>query len=304
MAKHACPSCGKWFDYEFNSWVCPKCGTTVTGTMENEQIRLESIGTVQRKHREASTVRDYDKKDGTGEYRTKKFAFRIITTAITLVLMAVVALMVLKTYNKDASYHEPEPTAVSSQELETEEFTYNTEASSEAETEAPTEPVITEIGVLPASVGEAIPMHGYELTITDIFEPQWDELPKAEGWKYIAVSFEKTDADGYEMYGFSGKDAYAALLDKTENAHLMSLYESDIISYDEEDISLYTSYNMISGLSYGSGTLLFLVKDTSSELELCIYEGEGTSYSDYKLSAERKIVIPVTVNGQEVSSQS
>lgn len=310
MAKHACPNCGKWFDYEFNSWVCPKCGTVVTGSMESEQLQREAAGDIPRKQKETPTVLDYDKKDGTGVYKIRKVVTRIVAASITLVIISVAALMVLKTYNKDASYHEPdmEPTTVSSHELETEEYTDSTEA----ETEPTTEYVPVEIEESTASLGEAIGMHGYDLTITEIFEPDWKELPVAEGWRYIAVSFQKTvsfentdiDIEDYEMYGFSGKDAYAVLLDKTDNTHLMPLYESDIISYDEEDISLCASYNMISGLSYGSGTILFMVKDTSSEFELYIYEGEGTSYSDYKLNAERKIIIPVTVNGQEVSSQS
>lgn len=301
MAKHACPNCGKWFDYEFNSWVCPKCGTVVTSDMENEQIQREMAGEVKQKHKEAATVRDFDKKDGTGDYKTRKTAIKIIVTAVTLMLMAAVAFMVVRTHH-DASYHEPEPTTVSSQEIETEEYTYSTEAT-EPRTEPSSEVVITEIEVTSAAVGEAIKMGGYDLTITEVFEPQWQELPLAEGWKYVAVSFEKTDENGYEMYGFNGKDAYASLHDKTEGVHLMPLYESDIISYDDEETSLYMSYDMISGLSYGAGTILFLVKDTSTEFELSVFEGEGTSYSDYDINAERKIVIPVTINEQEVSTQ-
>ena len=308
MAKHACPNCGKWFDYEFNSWVCPKCGTVVTGSMESEQLQREASGDIPRKQKETPTVLDYDKKDGTGVYKIRKVVTRIVAASITLVIISVAALMVLKTYNKDASYHEPdiEPTTVSSQELETEAYTDSTESESEteAETEPTTEYVPVEIEESTASLGEAIGMHGYDLTITEIFEPDWKELPVADGWRYIAVSFEKTDADGYEMFGFVGKDAYAALHDKTEDVHLMSIYESDIISYEDDETNLYYSYDMISGLSYGSGTLLFLVKDTSNEFELCIYEGVGTSYSDYKLNADRMIVIPVTLNGQEVSTQS
>ena len=104
-------------------------------------------------------------------------------------------------------------------------------------------------------------------------------------------------------YGFSGKDAYATLYDKNEGAYLMPLYESDIISYEDEETDLYMSYDMISGLCYGSGTILFLVKETSSEFELSVFEGEGTSFSDYDIHAERRVVIPVTVNEQEVSTQ-
>lgn len=304
MAKHPCPNCGKWFDYEFNSWVCPKCGTVVTGSMENEQIGREAAGEIPHRHKEAPTVRDYDKKHGTGVYRVRKVVVRIIAAAITLVILSVVALMVVKT-QKDASYHEPEPTTIPSAEMETEPSTYHADKTegSEAETEPSSEAVITAVEILSASVGEPMEMNGYTLTVTDVFEPQWQELPKTEGWRYIAVSFEKTDADGNEMYGFTGKDAYASLYDKTEGVPLMALYESDIISYEDEETDLYMSYDMISGLSYGSGTLLFLVKDTSEELELCISEGEGTSYSDYELYTERRIEIPVTVNEQEVSAQ-
>ncbi|MBQ8724672.1 MAG: FYDLN acid domain-containing protein [Oscillospiraceae bacterium] len=301
MAKHACPNCGKWFDYEFNSWVCPKCGTVVTGDMEKYQIRREAAGEIQRKHKETPTVRDYDRKHGTGEYKARKVAFRIIIAAVTLTIMSVVALMVVKT-DKDASYHKPEPTTVSSGELETEEYTYSTEET-EPKTEPASEIVITEIDVTSAAVGEPIKMGGYDLTVTEVFEPDWRELPVIEGWKYIAVSFEKTDENGYEMYGFNGKDAYASLYDKNEGAYLMPLYESDIISYEDDETDLYMSYDMISGLSYGSGTILFLVKETSSEFELSVFEGEGTSYSDYDINAERRIVIPVTINEQEVSTQ-
>lgn len=305
MAKKPCPNCRKLFDYEFNSWVCPKCGTVITASMEDQTFDTgEFQAASQKKYKSVPTVRDYDKKHGTGVYRVRKIAIRIVAAAITLSIISVFALIVISD-KKDASVHvaEPEPT-VSSVEIVTEEYTDSTEYTEpEATAETSTEAVITEIETASAAVGDPIEMGGYTLTIMEIFEPQWQELPKAEGWRYIAVSFEKNDADGNEMYGFCGKDAYASLHDKTEGVHLMALYESDIISYEDEDTSLYMSYDMISGLSYGSGTLLFLVKDTSEEFELCISEGEGTSYSDYELYTERRIEIPVTVTEQEVSAQ-
>lgn len=311
MAKHPCPNCRKWFDYEFNSWVCPNCGTVITGSMESEVLDTGDFqARPQKKYKAAPTVRDYDRKHGTGAFRFRGKVIKIAAVLITLGLVAGAAFAV----HKDVKKTRMEPETIPSAEVTTTEVFASTEAeetkpSSEAaaeETEPASEakPEITEIQELQAEIGEAIPMHGYDLTVTEIFEPQWQELPKAEGWKYIAVSFEKNDANGNEMYGFTGKDAYASLYDKTEGVPLMSLYESDIISYEDEQTSLYMSYNMISGLSYGSGTILFLVKDTSLEFELCIYEGEGTSYSDYELHAERRIVIPVTRNVQEVSLQS
>lgn len=34
MAKHACPSCGKRFDFEKNGWICPYCGSVVLHSAE------------------------------------------------------------------------------------------------------------------------------------------------------------------------------------------------------------------------------------------------------------------------------
>lgn len=303
MAKKPCPNCRKRFDYEMHSWVCPNCGTVITASMEDHTFNAgEFQAAPQTEYKEAPTVRDYDRKHGTGVYKARKVVFRIIIAAVTLTIMSVVALMVVKT-DKDASYHKPEPTTASSGEPETEEYTYSTEET-EPRTEPATEIAITEIEVTSAAVGEPIKMGGYDLTVTEVFEPDWQELPVIEGWRYIAVSFEKTDENGYEMYGFNGKDAYASLYDKNEGVYLMLLYESDLISYEDDETDLYMSYDMVSGLSYGSGTILFLVKETSNEFELSVFEGEGTSYSDYDVHAERRIVIPVTVNEQEVSTQS
>lgn len=312
MAKKACPNCRKRFAYEMHSWVCPNCGTVITASMEDQTFSTDELQSEPEiEYKDAHTTECYEQKHdpSTGNApcaggvakSAKRLGTSMIVAVITLVIISIVALMVVNT-NRDVSYREPETTAVSSEEPETEEAS-NIEQETEPGTEPSSEIVITEIEIISAAVGEPIKMGGYDLTITEVFEPDWEELPAAEGWKYIAVSFEKTDGNGYEMYGFNGKDAYASLHDKTEGVSLMPLYESDIIDYEDEETDLYMSYDMISGLSYGNGTILFLVKETSSEFELSVFEGEGTSYSDYDICAERRIVIPVTVNEQEVSTQ-
>ncbi len=298
MAKHFCPSCGKRFDYEQHSWICPKCGTVVTGTMESEQIKRE-LGESYRpkeKHKPAPTVNDYDKKHGTRKYKNRTLKYTLIAVTVVLVIMLIVGIGI---FAYVVNEREKDMILPEASEFETVYYLDEDDENSQEESV-----YYDDIEVSEALIGEGIAMDGYTLTINDVFVPEWEELPKIDGWKYIAVSYERAAEDGYISFGFSGKKASLFLQDVTEDVVVHSLYESDLIVHDDNnDTDLYAEYGMVSDIYFESGTVLFLVKETSADYKLLINEGSSDSILEYDMEVEWIIEVPFALNGQEVSSQ-
>ena len=61
MAKHACPSCGKRFDFEKNGWICPYCGSVVLHSAEQTVYAREQQTQRQKQQkqkRQAETLKE------------------------------------------------------------------------------------------------------------------------------------------------------------------------------------------------------------------------------------------------------
>ena len=41
--RHACPQCGKKFDYEKEGWICPFCGSVVLASTEKKMYQAEQL---------------------------------------------------------------------------------------------------------------------------------------------------------------------------------------------------------------------------------------------------------------------
>lgn len=78
MAKHACPSCGKRFDFEKNGWICPYCGSVVLHSMEQniyaEEQREQQQKEQNRKQKNIKRTRNI----GKSLWQRAKFALLIL----------------------------------------------------------------------------------------------------------------------------------------------------------------------------------------------------------------------------------
>ncbi len=301
MAKKPCPKCKTLFDYEFNSWVCPKCGTVITGSMEGEVHDWYcEHGMPEMEYKSAPTVNDYDKKHGTGKYKNRKL-ISIIAVLVTIAVFVVMAMAVVKTSEnvsdiKDAFF----PTG-SGNSAETE-----TESSEETETEAETEYNTTAsesaFEVENFALGEYICMDGYELAVKEIYCPVWSQLPTIEGYRFVAVRYERIVDDGGRSYGFDGLEPWMVLYDKTSGMYLLPLYESDVVDTSYPG-GLPADYKVRNDLDDTEGTLLYLVQGESTDFEICIYEGEHKGVLSSSMLAKRRINIPFDIPVEEVDSQ-
>ncbi len=301
MAKKPCPRCKTLFDYEFNSWVCPECGTVITGSMEGEVHDWYCEHDLPKpEYKSAPTVLDYDKKHGTGKYKNRKL-ISTVAVLVTVVVFILIAAVVIKTTENSSdvkdtffptnSHNDANPETESSIEAETEKEASGNTSDGEQELEE-------EIFAL----GEYISMDGYELVIHAVYAPDWNELPKVDGYRFVAVSYERLVDEGGSSYGFDGMEAWALLHDKTSGMYLSPLYESDVVDTSYPG-GLPADYKVRYDLDVTEGTLLYLVKSDSTDFELAIYEGENDRALKSSMVAERRITIPIIRISEEVDSQ-
>ncbi len=295
MAKKPCPRCKTLFDYEFNSWVCPECGTVITGSMEGEVHDWYcEHGLPEQEYKSAPTVLDYDKKHGTGKYKNRKL-ISTVAVLVTVVVFILIAAAVFKTTENSSDVKDTLfPTSShSGAEHETEKETETDESTPDDEQEFEEEIF---------ALGEYISMDGYELVIHAVYAPDWNELPKVEGYRFVAVSYERVIDEGGSSYGFDGMEAWALLHDKTSGMYLSPLYESDVVDTSNMG-GLPADYKVRYDLDVTEGTLLYLVKSDSTDFELAIYEGENDRALKSSMMSERRITIPIIRISEEVDSQ-
>ncbi len=285
MQKQKCPNCGESFDYEYHGWLCPFCGMTIVGDAPPEQPQQE-----------LPTTSDYERVKKRTE--PKSYVPHVVITAlicVAAVVLMYVLLFVREKPSDQGTYPGTMPFTMPTIAVPSLHVSSTTRTQTETKTETTTTKAPVSIAEEQALPGETLVMDGYRLTVSDAVCPAWTaELPQLEGWHYVVVSYEKRDENGVELYAFPGQKAVPRLFDLTNHAYLKPMVQGDFPELSETEIDLYGQEGVTEDFFLARGMFLFLVKDSATQLELCIYEGDAEDFFSIRMSVKRCVTLPLT----------
>ncbi|MGN1403098.1 MAG: FYDLN acid domain-containing protein [Ruminococcus sp.] len=262
MAKHACPSCGKRFDFEKNGWICPYCGSVVLQSMEQNVYAREQQAQSrkqQKQKRQAETL---------GETLRRRMAL-----AAQVILVVGVILFGGAIFQRWNTLQQLEQSDISS-------MTEQTVSCGETISISPYTVQITE-----ARWADQLPDFPAEV-----------QAPT--GGRYLTVSFTCSPyaESAGERSDILPDDAMWTCLD-AGNGYLLPQYPANLTGSDAIERKLY-DLGMGYQLDPHSSMLIFLVDEEvqTDQLALRIYTGDPMEQVDMKQNnADTCYVIPLEV---------
>lgn len=269
MAKHACPSCGKRFDFEKNGWICPYCGSVILHSAE-QTVYAEEQRTQQQNEQNWKQKKT----------RVKETIGKTLWQRAKYALLLLLIVGVIQFGN-----------AVFQQ----------WRTLSQLERSGP-----AELAVRTVPCGETIPISPFSPYTVQITEARWaDQLPDfpvevqaPSGGRYLTVSFTcSLSADSTEeQRDVQPDDVMWTCLD-AGNGYLLPQFPVNLTGSDAIERELY-DMGMGYQLDSHSSMLIFLVDEEVQidQLALRIYTGvrvEDVDMSDN--NAKICYVIPLEV---------
>lgn len=271
--KHACPQCGKKFDYEKEGWICPFCGIVVLASTEQEMHQAEQLKKEQKKESQAFPDQTYRVPQRTTV--RKNIRNKLVSMLFSLLLIPVILLGILI------------GTAFPKLQRQMEERKQQMETGVSYVTEQ-------------AEMKKTIAVPPYTLCIQQAYlYPTALAAPPKNG-QYLAVSYSNAGKNSKSSIQRIKDVAWAALRDDTTGSYLLPLYISDISGSETVQQAL-REQGIDQEFRSESGILLFLLPDTADldTLTLCVFAGTESennhTYGRDAVNIEQMYEIPLTV---------
>lgn len=271
--KHACPQCGKKFDYEKEGWICPFCGSVVLASTEQKMYQEEQLKREQKKESQAFPNQTYRVPQRTPMLTSIRN--KLLSMVLSLLLIPVILLGVSIGISFPKLQRQME---VQKQQIEA-GVSYVTEQ---------------------AEMKKTLPVPPYTLCIQQAYlYPTALAAPPKNG-QYLAVSYSNAGKNAKSSIQRIKDVAWAALRDDTTGSYLLPLYISDISGSETVQQAL-REQGIDQEFQSESGILLFLLPDTADldTLTLCVFAGTESennhTYGRDAVDIEQMYEIPLTV---------
>lgn len=271
--KHACPQCGKKFDYEKEGWICPFCGSVVLASTEQKMYQEEQLKREQKKESQAFPNQTYRMPQRTPMLTSIRN--KLLSMVLSLLLIPVILLGVSIGISFPKLQRQME---VQKQQIEA-GVSYVTEQ---------------------AEMKKTLPVPPYTLCIQQAYlYPTALAAPPKNG-QYLAVSYSNAGKNAKSSIQRIKDVAWAALRDDTTGSYLLPLYISDISGSETVQQAL-REQGIDQEFQSESGILLFLLPDTTDldTLTLCVFAGTESennhTYGRDAVDIEQMYEIPLTV---------
>lgn len=271
--KHACPQCGKKFDYEKEGWICPFCGSVVLASTEQKMYQEEQLKREQKKESQAFPNQTYRVPQRTP----------MLTSIRNKLLSMVLSLLLIPVILLGVSIGTAFPKLQRQMEVQKQQI----EAGVSYVTEQ-------------AEMKKTLPVPPYTLCIQQAYlYPTALAAPPKNG-QYLAVSYSNAGKNAKSSIQRIKDVAWAALRDDTTGSYLLPLYISDISGSETVQQAL-REQGIDQEFQSESGILLFLLPDTTDldTLTLCVFAGTESennhTYGRDAVDIEQMYEIPLTV---------
>lgn len=271
--RHACPQCGKKFDYEKEGWICPFCGSVVLASTEKKMYQAEQLKKEQKQQPQSFPNQTYHIPQRTTMQKNGKKKLGRVLLVFLLIPVLLIGVSIGVTLPELRQRLQEQK-----QQIE-DGVSYVTEQ---------------------AEMQKTISVAPYTLCIQQAYLYPTDLVTPPNQGQYLAVSYSSAGKNSKSSIQRIKDVAWAALRDETTSDYLLPLYISDISGSETVQRTL-REQGIDQELQAESGILLFLLPDTADldALTLCIFAGTESEnnhlYGRDAVNIEQMYEISLTV---------